>query len=104
MPRLLCAALLALLPAAAPAIDITVDQQRMAFHPDSVTLHVGDVLVFQNSDRVNHNVQVVGADADTVDIGLQRPGQSVSHAFDRAGAYEVRCTVHPDMMLTVTVK
>jgi len=89
---------------AAYAAEVTIDQNHMKFVPDKVVLHVGDVLVFQNSDPMNHNIQVVNDDSDTVDIGLQHPGQIVKQAFTKAGDYEVRCTVHPSMLLSVSVK
>jgi plastocyanin len=89
---------------AAYAAEVTIDQNHMKFVPDKVVLNVGDLLVFQNSDPINHNIQVVNDDSDTVDIGLQHPGQIVKQPFNSAGDYEVRCTVHPSMLLSVSVK
>jgi plastocyanin len=89
--------------AQANAAELAIDQRKMKFQPDKVAIHPGDTLVFQNSDPVNHNIQVV-SDDDTVDVGLQHPGQTVRQTFAKAGTFEVRCTVHPEMLLSVTVK
>jgi len=99
--RLLLAALL--FAAQAGATEVAIDQKKMKFQPDKVAIHPGDTLVFQNSDPVNHNIQVV-SDDDTIDVGLQHPGQTVKQSFAKAGSFEVRCTVHPEMLLSVTVK
>jgi len=35
---------------------------------------------------------------------VQPPGGSVVVPFDKAGLFNVRCHIHPDMLLHVTVK
>jgi plastocyanin len=86
------------------AAEVGITQKDMQFTPHEVVLGKGDVLVFTNLDTTTHNIQVVNADGDAVDKGLQRPGEIVKHVFAEPGSYQVRCQIHPDMMLTVTVK
>jgi len=69
-----------------------------------MTVHVGDKLTFNNQDDVTHNITVKGgADDDADDLGLQKPGKSVSYTFDAKGAYRVICSIHPKMKMTVNV-
>jgi plastocyanin len=88
----------------AQAGDISVDQHNKQFAPEDIVLKAGDRLIFTNHDPVNHNIQVVTADGDAEDKGLQRPGEIVTHTFTKPGSYQVHCNIHPDMILMVTVK
>ena len=96
--------LLPLLAYAAEAADVQIDQKNHLFVPDEVVLHAGDTLVFTNHDVTNHNIQVVNSDGDAQDKGLQRPGEIVKHTFATPGSFQVRCMIHPDMILMITVK
>lgn len=89
---------------AARAGDVAVDQRNMRFSQDEVVLKAGDTLVVTNHDPMNHNVQVVDADGEAEDKGLQRPGEIVRYTFSKPGTYQVHCQIHPDMILLVTVK
>lgn len=60
--------------------------------------------MFANKDDVSHNITVVNDDDDTTDLGLQKPGQTLSYTFDKAGRFTVRCSIHPSMKMTVSVK
>jgi plastocyanin len=88
----------------AAAADIPIDQKHQQFLPGDAVLKAGDVLVITNHDNMNHNIQVVNADGDAEDKGLQRPGEIVKHAFPNPGNFQVRCTIHPEMILTIIVK
>jgi plastocyanin len=39
-----------------------------------------------------------------VDKGLQKPGETINQLFDKSGKFVVRCSIHPKMKMTVTVK
>jgi len=84
--------------------NLTVDQSGQQFSEKSVSLKPQDTLTFANHDDVTHNVSIVDDDDEAVDLGLQKPGQSLSHLFDKAGRFKVRCSIHPSMKMTVNVK
>lgn len=67
---------------------------------------MGDTLRFDNLDKVTHNITVKSAKGhvDTEDLGLQKPGKSVSHRFTVPGDYRVVCSIHPKMKLVVKVQ
>ena len=99
--------------AALPALAIpawaaitTVVQSGQAFSESDVTLKVGDHLKFANQDDVKHNILVQEGDDDdnAKDYGVQPPGQSIDVPFDKAGKFKVRCHIHPDMKMSVTVQ
>ncbi len=86
------------------AAGVTIDQSGQQFSEKSVALTPGDAVTFANKDDVSHNITVINDDDDTADLGLQKPGQSLSYKFDKAGRFKVRCSIHPSMKMTVTVK
>lgn len=80
-----------------------VDQAEQRFSQSSLRLHVGDRVRFLNQDDVTHNISIVDADGNATDQGLQRPGQAIETAFDKAGRFVVRCSIHPRMRMTIAV-
>ena len=90
----------------AVAAQTTIVQAGQAFSQTDVTLHAGDTIKFSNQDDVKHNILVQGDDDDDdgKDMGVQPPGQSIDVPFDKAGKFKVRCHIHPDMKLEVTVQ
>lgn len=89
---------------AAQAADIAVDQRNKQFTPEDIVLRPGDTLIFTNHDTVTHNIHVIDVNGDAQDKGLQKPGEIIRQAFTEPGVYQVRCHIHPDMILMVTVK
>jgi len=62
-------------------------------------------MVFTNEDDVIHNIHVFGSgNEESKDLGLQRPNVALTYKFDKAGAYRIRCNIHPSMKMAVTVK
>jgi plastocyanin len=86
------------------AATVTVAQQALVFDKTSVTLAKGDRMIFTNADDVIHNIHVFAAGDDQKDLGLQKPGATLSYTFDKSGPYTVRCNIHPSMKMAVTVK
>ncbi len=82
----------------------TIDQSGQQFSEKSVAVAPGDSLTFANHDDVTHNINVINDDDDATDLGLQKPGESLTYKFDKAGKFKVRCSIHPSMKMTVTVK
>jgi plastocyanin len=58
--------------------------------------------VFRNDDAVVHNVFSSDA-AFRFNLRAQAPGASTAVAFDQPGTFHVRCAIHPNMKLDVTV-
>jgi plastocyanin len=87
------------------AATITVGQHGLVFTQTSASLARGDRIVFTNEDDVIHNIHIFGpGNDDSTDLGLQKPGATLSYKFDKAGSYMVRCSIHPSVKMAVTVK
>lgn len=87
----------------ARAEDHVIDQDHRTFSQTQITIHPGDAIVFKNSDVVAHNVFSVSPGMG-FDIRRQAPGGSSTVPFPNEGVAEVRCAIHPQMKLMVTVK
>jgi len=83
----------------------TIGQRGRLFTQSSASLAKGDRMSFTNEDDVTHNIHVFGPGPDeSNDLGLQKPGVTLTYQFDKVGAYRVRCNIHPSMKMEVTVK
>lgn len=82
--------------------DHVVSQKNKAFSEPTLSVRVGEKVVFRNDDSVPHNVfsSTVGS---TFNLKSQAPGAESQVAFEKAGTVEVRCAFHPAMKLKVTV-
>jgi plastocyanin len=103
----LCAAvafLMGIVVAVQAASTITVGQHGLQLSRSSASLAKGDRMVFTNEDDVIHNIHIFGpGNDDSTDLGLQKPGASLTYRFDKPGSYRVRCNIHPSVKMTVTV-
>jgi plastocyanin len=86
------------------AAGVTVDQSGQRFSEKSLSISKGEIVVFANKDDVSHNITVLDDNDDATDLGLQKPGESLSHAFGKDGTFKIRCSIHPSMKMTVAVK
>lgn len=77
-------------------------QRDIAFVPRTVTVKVGQQILFRNEDPFGHNVFSPGMGGD-FDIGLQAPGTETPVAFSTPGEFIVQCRIHPKMRAKVTV-
>lgn len=96
MPRLmLAAALLPLLAMAAPAdaAQYTVVVSQMKFGPLPKNLQVGDVIVWDNQDLVDHTAT---ARNDSFDV-LLPAGKKATQTLEKAGNFAFYCKYHPGM-------
>jgi plastocyanin len=99
------AVLMGLIVAVPAATTITIIQRGLALNMASISLAKGDRLNFTNDDDVIHNIHIFGPGSEeNVDLGLQKPGKLLSYKFDKAGAYRVRCNIHPSVKMSVAVK
>lgn len=94
--RAALAAALALLglPAAAGAETMTIAMPGKYFDPPRSTSVAGDVVVFENSDLVTHDVRLGGG---VFDSGPIARFTSWSQQIDQPGSYPFLCTIHPFM-------
>ncbi|PVX85565.1 cupredoxin domain-containing protein [Paraburkholderia unamae] len=81
-----------------PAV-ITIEQ--MQFAPPSVTIHVGDTVMWVNRDLVTHNVS---EKAKGFDSGSIAPAGSWRYTATRPGHYYYTCRFHPAMRGIVIVE
>lgn len=71
-----------------------------SYQPASVSIKVGESVVWTNNDDRDHTV--AAADGSFASGNL-KPGQSFSHRFSRAGTFSYGCKLHPRMRGSVTV-
>jgi plastocyanin len=81
---------------------VVVGQKNKTFTPAAVELRTGQVLEIANDDAVTHNAFCQSGDFK-FNAGTQPPGSNSQVTFTKAGVYEVRCAIHPKMILKVTV-
>lgn len=86
------------------AAETVVDQLKLKFVPDTVTINAGDTLRFTNSDHFFHDVTIMNPDGTKDDKGLQNYKQELVVPFPKAGTYKIICRLHPAMTVVVTVK
>lgn len=80
-----------------------VSQKKRAFNVKSVRVVAGDTVKFSNEDTFVHQIYVESR-ALSFESDEQPPGTSVEIQFPAAGDYEVRCHIHPKMLLNVNVR
>ena len=85
----------------ANAAEVVITQKAKKFDVKKVDIKAGDSIKFVNSDSITHNVY--SSKGMKFDLGAQKPGDSSSQTFDKAGKFRVRCAIHPKMKVTVNV-
>ena len=70
-----------------------------SFSPRSLTITLGDTVVWKNADIVKHNA----LRPETFDTGDLRGGETFSWVPSDTGEYRYRCTIHQRMRGSVTV-
>jgi plastocyanin len=84
------------------AASYRITQKGREFQQKQITLQRGDRLHFTNEDEFLHQIYIASPEF-SFDSPEQAPGQAIDVEFTRAGTFEVRCHIHPKMLLTVTV-
>lgn len=87
--------------AGAPAV--TVAQRNRAFAVDHVAIRRGETVRFTNDDEFLHQIYTRSAEF-SFDSDEQPSGQVVDLTFPVAGTHQVRCGIHPRMLLRVEVE
>ncbi len=81
----------------AAVTNVTI--QNLTYQPANIQVSVGTTVTWTNLDSVQHTVTFNNGMGDS---GLLSPGQSFSYTFNTPGTYQYHCTVHPNMVATVT--
>jgi plastocyanin len=89
--------------ATALASEVTLVVQRdRKFQTDIVNIAVGDTIRFTNEDPFIH--QLYARSPNFSFSSEEQPrGKVLSVPFPVAGTFEVRCEIHPKMLVTVNV-
>lgn len=85
---------------APPLATVNVTMRDNAFDPPSITVQVGDTVVWTNGGAVAHTSTSSGV----WDSGFVNPGQTFSRTFSAAGTFNYVCTLHLGMNGTVVVQ
>jgi plastocyanin len=85
------------------AQTVVVSQSGRAFSASAVRIKAGDRLRFTNADEFLHQIYVRAA-AFSFTSREQEPGEAVEVLFPTPGSFDVRCQIHPKMLLTVAVE
>jgi plastocyanin len=86
--------------------SVTVMMQNIMFNPATVTIHVGQRVIWHNMDSVQHSATQGTCSGNTCtptmggfDTGLLNPGQaSGAITFSSAGTFHYYCRIHGAMM------
>ncbi len=79
----------------------TVAIRGFQYAPASITVELGDTVVWQNQDIVPHTATAEGKGLDTGSIGANASGRYVARA---KGTYAYDCAFHPTMKGTLVVR
>ncbi len=76
---------------AADAVEVTIGD--LAYAPARITVHVGDIVKFENRDFIDHTATAEGSSFD-LEIAAQG---SASATMREAGTFRYICRYHPNM-------
>jgi len=86
-------------PTDSPIVRATM--KNLTFIPRRLEIVAGTTVVWKNDDPLDHTVV---AEDRSFDSGLIRSGATWHRTFNRPGTYQLTCTPHPFMKVTVVVK
>ena len=93
--------------AASPSLaqpKYVVSQKGRQFHPNELTIKQGDTIQIVNDDGDLRHHAYVHSESFNFDSGDQEPGSKTNITFPVRGDFNVRCAIHPKMLLVVHVK
>jgi plastocyanin len=88
--------------ASARKVNATLNQTGQKFEPEMLVVPVGSTVSFPNSDPIFHNVFSLSKTRQ-FDLGNYPSGTTRMVTFDKPGAVQVFCHLHPDMNATILV-
>jgi plastocyanin len=65
-----------------------------SFRPQSIEIHVGDEVVWENRGANEHNVLSIEGDTWGVEVVDFQPDAVYAHVFTEPGEYEYFCSIH----------
>jgi plastocyanin len=80
-----------------------MSQRDRAFEVKEIDIARGDRLLFSNHDPFLHQIYIISPGLN-FESDEQLPGEIIEVKFSNPGIYEMRCHIHPKMLLTVHVK
>ena len=81
--------------------NVQVAMINRSYDPGTVTVKVGDTVVWTNQSSIQHDVV---ADNGEFKSKLFGQGETFSYTFTKAGTYPYHCSIHPGMTGTVIVQ
>ena len=104
LPKSVMATIVAVLLGAAPALAATetVTINNYTFTPATLAVHPGDTVIWTNQDSIPHTATAL--DGKSFDSGAIDPGESWKFVFTKAGHFNYRCAIHPDMRGAIDVQ
>ena len=84
------------------AQHVTVAQKNREFAKARIAIAAGDTVTFTNEDDFLHQIYA-SSPGFNFDSDEQAPGDVVDVKFPYPGEYDVRCGIHPRMLLHVSV-
>jgi plastocyanin len=92
--------------------EAEAEEERVAigisdFEPATLTISAGTEVVFENLAPFDHTVtEGTGGQAvdDPIIDATAAVGGEVRVSFDEPGTYDITCTIHPSMQMTITVE
>lgn len=93
-------------PAPGPSSSVTIPVGAealgsRAFSPGELNVAVGTTVTWRNTDSTSHTST---SNATGWNSGIIAPGGQFSFAFQAAGTFPYRCTIHPGMVGSVVVR
>ena len=92
---------------AASDVVVPVIALDNTFRPQTVEVHVGDAVEWENRGSNEHNVLSIESDTWGIEVTDFKPGDVYSHVFTEPGEYAYYCSIHGNesvgMVGTVTV-
>ena len=72
-----------------------------AFNPNPMTVPSGSTVTWMNNDNITHTST---SNSGVWSSGGIAPGATFSHTFSTPGTFQYHCSIHPNMVGTVTVQ
>lgn len=72
-----------------------------AYSPNPLSVTAGSTVIWTNNDRIAHTTT---ADGGRWDSGVLQPGAQFSFTFSAVGTFPYHCSIHPNMVGTITVR
>jgi len=80
--------------------DYVTGKTQSAFAPGNIDLAVGGVITWANRDSITHT-STSNTNIWTNEVAA---GSNFTRQFSAVGAFDYKCTIHPGMTGTITVK